>query len=206
MNNFLFDTTGLSATDTDAFDATCRDLKTKFRVEVPGYIDFGLGQFQLLKHYKTVNTRDAFTLKNIFGDSYMLFLEVEAPIKATRGPVTHRIEYQPWGLAYLKHDFGRVLIRPETLVDKVLEIIHPIELDFKEDKPFSDRFYVLTDDRYKATTGMDQNFRDAVMAIKENDIIIEIIEHTLIIGNRKPIQPQHACYLAEFVAKLAGKC
>jgi hypothetical protein len=207
MNNLLFDTTGLSAIDTDAFDATCRDLKTKFRVEVPGYIDFGLDQFQLLKHYKTVNTRHAFALKNMLGDNYMLFLEVEAPLKPLKGKIiTHKTEYQPWGLAYLKHDFGRVLIRPETLVDKVAEIFHPIELDFREDKPFSDRFYVLTDDRHKATTGMDQNFRDAVMAIKENDIVIEIIEHTLIIGNRKPVKPQHACYLAEFVAKLAGRC
>jgi hypothetical protein len=97
-----------------------------------------------------------------------------------------------------------VIIRTETFVDKLKELLLPLELDFKEDKPFSKRFYVLTDDKDKAANAMTQPFRDAVMSIKETDFIIEIFEHTLIIGNRKPILPEHACYLAEFVTKVAA--
>jgi hypothetical protein len=134
----------------------------------------------------------------------MLFLEMSPNITSTKAELKHHCTYQPWALTYLKHDFGRVFIRTETLIDKIREIVFPIELDFKEDKAFSDRFYVLTDDRDKAASGMTQAFRDAVMLIKETDFVLEIFEHTLVIGNRKPIAPEHACYLAEFVARLVA--
>jgi len=209
MNNSLLDATGLPDTEIEAFDATYRALKEEFRVEVPGYIDFQLEQFEALNHHKAVNVRDVFAIKNPCGDSYLLFVDMDtyhASPKPKQNP-THYTEYQPWALAYLKRDFGRVFIRTETIIDKIREIIFPIELDFKEDKPFSDRFYVLTDDKRKTELAMTQEFRDAMMAIKETDFVVEIFEHTLIIGNRKPITPENSLYLADFVTRLAAlKC
>ena len=207
MSSFSFDTTGLSSTETDNFDATCRALKEEYRIEVPGFIDFQLEQFEVLNHHKAVNIRDTFAIKNACGDSYLLFVDMNTEHTPPKGRKIVFTEYQPWALAYLKRDFGRVFIRTETIIDKIREIIFPIELDFKEDKPFSDRFYVLTDDRHKAELAITQEFRNAMMAIKETDFVVEIFEHTLIIGNRKPITPGHTLYLADFVARLAAlKC
>jgi hypothetical protein len=204
MNKLSFDTTGLAAVDIHAFEATCDALKNNFRVDVPGYIDFQLEQFEIFNHYKDLNIRDAYAIKHAGADSYMLYLEMKPNITSTKAELKRHCHYQPWALTYLKHDFGRVFIRTETLIDKIREIIFPIELDFKEDKPFSNRFYVLTDDKEKAHEGMTQEFRDAMMLIKETDFVLEIFEHTLIVGNRKPIAPEHACYLAEFVARLVA--
>lgn len=207
MNTLLFDTTGLSSVETDAFDATCQALKEEFKIEVPGYINFQLEQFEVLNHHQAVNIRDAFAIKNPCGDSYLLFVDMDTAHAPVKGRTPHYTEYQPWGLAYLKRDFGRVFIRTETIIDKIREIIFPIELDFKEDKPFSDRYYVLTDDKHKAEQAITQEFRDAMMAIQETDFVVEILEHTLIIGNRKPITPKNTLYLADFVARLAElKC
>ncbi|MCO5934438.1 hypothetical protein NAF17_02705 [Mucilaginibacter sp. RB4R14] len=207
MDKFLFDTTGPSSTETDDFEATSRALKEQLRIEVPGYIDFQLEQFEVLNHHQAVNIRDTFAIKNTCGDSYLLFVDMDTEDTPPKGHKTLITEYQPWALAYLKRDFGRVFIRTETIIDKIREIIFPIELDFKEDKPFSDRYYVLTDDKRKAEYAMTQEFRDAMMAIKEIDFVVEIFEHTLIIGNRKPITPEHTLYLADFVARLAElKC
>ncbi|MET3979459.1 hypothetical protein ABIB62_002045 [Mucilaginibacter sp. UYP25] len=207
MDKFLFDTTGLHLTESNDFEATSQALKEKFRIEVPGFIDFQLEQFEVLNHHKAVNIRDTFAIKNACGDSYLLFVDMDTEHTPAKGRKTIITEYQPWGLAYLKRDFGRVFIRTETIIDKIREIIFPIELDFKEDKLFSDRYYVLTDDKRKAEFAMTQEFRDAMMAIKETDFVIEIYEHTLIIGNRKPITPEHTLYLADFVARLAElKC
>lgn len=204
MNKLSFDTTGLAALDMQAFDATCDALKNNFRVDVPGYIDFQLEQFEIFNHYKNLSIRDAYAIRQTGADSYVLFLEMSPDITSTRAELKHHCTYQPWALTYLKHDFGRVFIRNETLIDKIREIIFPIELDFKADKAFSDRFFVLTDDRDKAAGGMTQAFRDAMMQIKESDFVLEIFEHTLVIGNRKPVAPEHACYLAEFVVRLAA--
>lgn len=203
MSNFYFDTTDLTSVDIQAFDATCNHLRENYRVEVPGYIDFNLEQFEIFNHYSGLNTRDAYAIKHTGADSYMLFLEMQPNAKTTKAELKHHHQYQPWALTYLKHNFGRVFIRTETLLDKIREMVFPIELDFKEDKPFSDRFYVLTDDKEKAHAGMTQQFRDAMMLIKETDFVVEIFEHTLIIGNRKPVAPEHSCYLAEFVSRLA---
>lgn len=207
MTEFLFDTTGLTVTEIDTFNATTQALKQNFRVEVPGYINFQLENFEIFNHHETLNVRDAFAIKNICGDSYLLYLDAATNHTPVKGRTELYTEYQPWALAYLKNNFGRVFIRTETIADKIREIIFPIELDFKQDKRFSDRYYVLTDDKLKAENAITQPFRDAMMAIKETDFVVEIFEHTLIIGNRKPITPENSIYLAEFVAKLAQlKC
>jgi hypothetical protein len=99
-----------------------------------------------------------------------------------------------------------VVIRRETLTDKLLELIHPHELDFEEDKPFSDTFYVVVNDYNKATTGMTRDFRNAVMDIRDNDFMIEIVDHTLLIGNYDPIIPEKSLHIAEFVERVAEAC
>ena len=153
-----------------------------------------------------INLRDSYVIKHLNKDSYVLFIGTHSRSVGTRGGITEFHENHIWALAYLKHDFGRVLIRRETLADKIIELIHPVELDFKEDKPFSDTFYVLVNDHQKAVSAIDRNFRNAVMDIREDDFVIEIVEHTLIIGSHKPISPERALHLAEFVARIASIC
>jgi hypothetical protein len=80
-------------------------------------------------------------------------------------------------------------------------------LILKKTNPLATGIYVLTDDKHKTELAITQEFRDAMMAIKETDFVVEIFEHTLIIGNRKPITPENSLYLADFVARLAElKC
>ncbi len=205
MNNFPFDTTGLSCEEADGIHQTCKALKAKFDIQLTGNIDFNLGQFEVFKHYFNIGLRDSFVIKHLANDSYILFIKTQ--VKNTgKSSIAAYAKYQIWALAYLKCDFGRVLIRRETLTDKILELIHPIELDFAEDKPFSDTFYVLVNDHAKAVKAFNRNFRNAVMDIREDNFVIEIVEHTLIIGDQKAISPERAVYLAEFVARLASIC
>ena len=164
-------------------------------------------QFEVFKNYLHIDIRGSFAIKHLNNDSYIFFIENHFKTKGPKGAnITDCYEYQTWALAYLKHDFARVLIRRETLADKIIELVHPVELDFAEDKPFSDTFYVLVNDHAKAVSAIDRNFRNAVMDIRHDDFIIEIIEHTLIIGDRKPISPERAIHLAEFVARVSSIC
>ena len=205
MSNLPFDTIGLCSEEIDRFHDTYKVLKAKFQVETTGTIDFHLEQFEIFNSYMDFNIRDSFVIKHQLSDSYIFFLETQTK-NWTKGHVAGCTEYQTWALAYLKHDFGRVLIRRETLADKIIELVHPVELDFEEDKAFSDTFYVLVNDRAKATRAIDRHFRNAVMDVREDDFIIEIIEHTLVIGDRKPISPERAVFLAEFVTRVCNTC
>src|ERR1700744_1697086 len=202
MDYVPFDTAGLSLEGVDKFYKTYKSLRSRFQLQVTGNIDFNLEQFEVFKQYTGIKTRGSFVIKQCDNDCYIFFIEAHVKHVGLNGHVSEHNEYQTWALAYLKHDFGRVLIRRETLADKIKELIHPVELDFAEDKAFSDTFYVLINDHKKAVAGMDRNFRNAVMDIRDDDFVIEIIEHTLIIGNKKPISAGRAVHLAEFVARL----
>ena len=205
MENYPFDTHGLSAEVTERYYNTYQALKEEFKIQPTGHIDFDLPQFEVFKNCKDINLRGSYVIKQDCGDSYILFIEVHYKLPEAKH-LAHHTEHQVWALAYVKHNFGRALIRRETLTDKILELIHPLELDFKEDKAFSDTFYVVVNDHFKASGGMDRDFRNAVMDIRDNDFIIEIVDHTLIIGNYDPIIPEKSIHLAEFVARVAEVC
>jgi hypothetical protein len=207
--NYPFDTVGLTSDQIDIFQETYEALKARFRVELTGDINFNLPDFEVFRDCADVNLRGSYVIKGARTDCYMLFVEIHKIKKnsSTYKPGLHDYyEYQTWALAYLKKDFGRVMIRPETLVDKLIELVHPVELDFDDDKAFSDTFYVLVNDRWKADIGMDRNFRNVVMDIRHDDVIIEIIDHTLIIGHNTPVSPEASVQLADFVVRLCSNC
>ena len=207
MDNLPFDTTGLCTEEIDRFYDTYKRLKENFDIQFTGDIDFHLEQFEIFRHCYVISVRNSYVIKQENNnDCYVLFVETHFKSKNGKGMVVEHQECQTWALAYLKRDFGRVKIRPETLTDKIIELVHPVELDFAEDKPFSDTFYVLVNDHQKAVSAIDRNFRNAVMDVREDDFVIEIVEHTLVIGNRKPISPQRAIHLAEFVERLTSLC
>jgi len=206
MENYPFDTVGLTADDVDTFQETYNALKTKFNISLPGYIDFQLEQFEVFKNYMGIAIRGAYNIKHLNCSSYIFFIETQFKNMPVKGRITDACEYQTWALAYLKQDFGRVLIRRETLADKIVELVHPVELDFADDKAFSDTFYVLVNDHLKANLAINRNFRNAVMDIRHEDFIIEIIDHTLIIGCNKPVSPERAVHMADFVSRLSSMC
>jgi len=209
--DYPFDTVGLNSETIDMFDETYKLLKSKFKVETTGNIDFHLCDFEVFRECTDVNLRGSFVIKNARTDCYVLFVEINHKEKG--GPTyypssryNYKDEYQVWALAYVKKDFGRVLIRPETLADKIIELVHPVELDFEDDKAFSDTFYVLVNDRWKADIAMDRNFRNVVMDMRHENVVIEIKDHTLIIGHRHQVSPESSLQLADFVARICSTC
>ena len=207
MHDYLFDTVGLTSETIDLFHDTFTTLQEKFDIQPTGDIDFHLQDLEVFRNYQDVVTRGSFVIKNWRSDCYILFIEVaySNPSASRLGDIHYR-EYQTWALAYLKHDFGRVLIRKETLADKIIELVHPVEIDFPEDKAFSDTFYVVANDHLKVVANMNRDFRNSVMDVRHDDFIIEISDHTLIIGDRKPVFPGRALHMAEFVARLCATC
>ncbi len=207
INNHPFDTVGLSSEMIDSFQEVYETLKAKFNIQHTGYIDFNIESFEVFRlNFKTI-VRDSYVLKQSGNDCYSLFVEKNFQgMNPKGGGIYNHSEYQNWALAYLKKDFGRVMIRRETLADKIIELVHPVELDFEDDKAFSDSFYVLVNDRQKADMAMDRDFRNIVMDMRHHDFVIEIINHTLIVGTNKTINTDDAIYLAAFVAKLSAYC
>jgi hypothetical protein len=206
--NYPFDTVNLNSETIEAFDDTYKLLKSRFRIEHTGDINFHLEDFEAFRDCDNVNVKGSYVIKNARTDCYILFVEIHK-IKRSGAKLPELYdyyEYQSLALAFLKKDCGRAFIRPETLADKLIELVHPVELDFHDDKAFSDTFYVVVNDRYKAESAMNRDFRNVVMDMRHEDVVIEIINHTLIIGHLKPIMPGTTLKLAEFIVRLASNC
>jgi hypothetical protein len=207
MENYPFDATGLGSDELDLFNDTHKALTNKLDVCPTGNIDFHLEQFEVFRGCEEVKLRGSFAIRQANGNNcYTLLLETRTSTMDRQGQRVNRFDCQTWVVVYLKNDFDRVLIRRETLADKIIELVHPVELDFEDDKAFSDTFYVLVNDRNKALRGMDRNFRNAVMDLRHDEFIIEIVGHTLIAGRQGITMPETTVHLAEFAERLCKLC
>ena len=66
------------------------------------------------------------------------------------GASTHTSNHKYFfGHLSTKKDFGHTLIRPETLADKISELFNPVEIDIKGYRKFSNKYYVLSNDKQK---------------------------------------------------------
>lgn len=206
MENYPFDTSGLDSDNINLYHDTYLALQKRLNIQRTGNIDFGLEQFEMFRGCDTLNLRGAFAIKQENGnDSYVLFVESTRDV-AGRYNMQRANVYQTWVVAFMKNDFDRVLIRRETIADKLIELVHPVELDFEDDKAFSDTWYVQVNDRNKAARAMDRSFRNAVMDLRHDDFTIEIAGHTLIAGSPYSVMPESAVQLAEFAERLCKWC
>jgi hypothetical protein len=100
------------------------------------------------------------------------------------------IEYEMLALVTLKKDLGKVFISPESFADKVSEFFNPIEIDFPEDKAFSDKYYVLSGDAGKVRANLDANLRMAITGF--NNLYLECSGSKMIIRVQDEISVENA--------------
>jgi len=201
MKNLPFDTVDLSADDVQVMEDAYKALKTKFNTGLPdtGFIN----RFELFNNEQEASVSGTFLLNYPSADSYLNFVKIHYNYTAGRSRVNN-YKCQTWVFVNLKSAFGRVLIRKETLTDKILEMVHHTELKFSDDKVFSDNFYAAANDTAKALAGMTPAFRNV---IKENmylNFVIEINGTALVIRNNQPIDAEQTVHLAELASKIAA--
>jgi len=215
MDNLPFDLTGLDSSEVDALKGVYKALKEKFDISIPDDFNVDVNQFDFIRCYKDqdhctdIALGGVLRINNVAGDSYLIFMKVRY-YYANSSSHLYRMErldtyrYIAWGLADMKKDFGRVLIRRETFTDRVLSIVHPVELEFEDDKPFSHKFYVVANDETKALNSMTWNFRNTIMTIDNPDTLIEIVGNNLIVGDNYWLETNEVVDSAEMARKIAS--
>jgi hypothetical protein len=203
MEKLPFDTTDIDAGDVQALEDSYKALKAKFKVGLTEDNTFDLKKFDIFSNYKDISVGGSLLINHPESGCYLTFVKVRTQIQNARGPAMDYYKYQVWASATLRSDFGRVIIRRETVVDKILNLLHPTEMHFKDDPAFSRKFNVVAYDKEKAASAMTKAFRNAIMEIKADDFVIEIVNSTLVVGNILPIDPKQTVYLADFAGKLS---
>lgn len=199
----------LSVDDNDDPNDVMAELHELYKNKLSASFDFDfnfdLGTFELFKNYNTCFIASVLKLANNKADFFIARISATYHLStASRYPHSGSTEYQAWGFGTLKADFGHILIKPETFIDKIHEFVNPIELDFDDDKEFSRKFYVITSDKTKALLQMTAAFRDAVQLILTEDVVIEIVQNKIIIGNKKIITMDACVDFINFLDRISS--
>ena len=203
MDKLPFDTTNIDADDAQALEATYEALKAKFKIAITEDDIIDIKKFDVFGNYNDISVGGTLLINHPESGCYLTFVKVKTQVPNGRGPAMNYYKYQVWASAILRNDFGRMVIRRETVADKILNLVHPTEIQFKDDPSFNKRFNAVANDKVKASRAMTKAFRNILMEIKENDLVIEIVNSTLVIGNMQPVDPRQTIYLAEVASKLS---
>jgi hypothetical protein len=169
------------------------EIKKVYEIEPADLPWFTPMQFELLQYYTHILNRR--TVRIARSNTYISFVEVEFRVSNGRFGTALRKDFQFYIFSFLSGNYGHILIRKETFGDKFSELFSHVELDFKEDKAFSKRFYVLANEKDKAIRLLNKKFRESILKAEEEDALIEVAENIILIGNKKTVNASDALKL-----------
>ena len=159
---------------------TIDELKSKYSVEEAGGPIAQLDAFHLLSNFASAREYRTFRVARQSAATYVSFIQLQSAYSTKSGPAI-RTYMQAYVFVPLSRNYGHLVIKKETLRDKLNELFQPLELDFEDDKEFSRRFYVLAKEKDKALYLLTPNFRDELKKIHP-DVYIEVINEVMMIA------------------------
>ena len=161
-----------------------------------------LSSFDSYQEYTMIVISETVKLVKNHNQSFLSLLNINYSFKGRKIPQNTQEEcvYEVIGLAELRKDYGRVLIRPETIADKIAEIFEHVELDFNTDKEFSRKYYVLSNNESKFRMQVTTPFLNCIA--KFDNLEIEINGTILIVRTRKPFSSEIAKSIADFLSDI----
>ena len=205
MVSFPYSTIDLTSEEIEKILSIFKTLQDKLNISFKTDFVFSFENFGLFENYLNHSIGPVIEIHNNENSFYITFTQVFYKMNtASRLPVSTTGEYQTWCVLPLKRNYGHVLIKTETILDKILELVHPIEIDFKDDLEFSKKFYVVATDELLARSLLSSQFRKSLNTLAEKDLWVEIRGNNLIVGNKKRIETSTALEMAGFIHKISG--
>lgn len=207
MAPLLFPTYGLTAEQVQLITQVYETVKHS-RPDAEFDFDFqpALGNYEAIQgHYGSWHCGPVLRMEKDPTSKYLCFINVNwnalgSGLCSIPSPYA---DFQTWGVAGLGRKYGHVLIRPETTLDKIRELIHHAEINFEEDREFSKAFYVLANEEETARKLLGPAMRKAIAGLKLKDFVVEVIDDVMIVGDNKCIDLTTAGEMASFLCGLS---
>ena len=158
-----------------------------------------LSTFDTFENYSLAVLSEAVEITKNGNSSYLLLLNLQTTIKGTRIPQNESTisDYELIGLAVLKKKYGRVLIKPETLEDKINDLFSHVDIDFDFDKEFSKKYYVIATNESLFRNNISTQFIETIREVKGLEIGLN--DNILIVRLRKQFTPENGEIIAKFL-------
>ncbi len=115
MEKLPFDLLKINADDVDALEATYRALKENFKVGLIKDDAIRLKEFDMFTSHPEATIGGTLLINHPEDGCHLTFVKLRTVIQGGRGSAISYYKYQVWASATLRSDFGRVMIRRESL-------------------------------------------------------------------------------------------
>lgn len=157
-----------------------------------------MADFDLVREF------NAFSIKNIFKipqDRLNHFVIIAYAADVATGKQRTHIKANCITYVYteLSKEAGHVMIRPERLSDKIVDLFTKRDLDFDSHREFSRKYYLTTSNKALTNRMFSYDFLESVNTFRK--IFVEICDDRLIITHKTETPPEKIIPLIEFVKK-----
>jgi len=201
MKNLKFGTNKFDNNEVKLFKETIEALGGKFKIQsvnTPNHKGF-----EIFDQSFVTNIAGTLLINAPLNSHYLVFTRVCGKRMGWSNPALSYNEYQVFAFATLRRDFGRVLIRKRSIIDKIINLFLPVELHFNDDTIFNKKFYVVASEKEKAFSSMTPDFRKVIMELNKDGYVINIINQTLVVEYLQSMNPQQTIKLAELANRLS---
>lgn len=203
MKFLQFDTLGIAAEEVVTLKETYELLNYKYKT-----------QFLEFKDNRNLNFKGIALQANLAGTlmiqkqirkCFLIFTKSQSRASHMdwNNPGSNESSYKVRAFAILRKDHGKIFIRRKTLIDKVINAVTAISIDFKRDKTFSSKFYVSAEGGECADELLNQDFRDLLMGYSQEKFSININNRTLMVEYADGLDAQKTVKMTEFACAMS---
>ena len=158
-----------------------------------------LSRFETFENYSLALLTEAVEINKNGNSSYLLLLNLQTTVKGVRIPQngTTISDYELIGLAVLKKKYGMVLIKPETIEDKINDLFSHVDIDFDFDKEFSKKYCVIANNESLFRNNISTQFIKTIRDV--NGLEIEMNDNILIVRLRKQYTAENGEIITKFI-------
>lgn len=159
------------------------EMSDDYNISFDNDLVFDFKKFETFQHYSDIKILTSINFNNQFK---ILIINLEHHfIGGKQGDSIHH-ENQILGFKILEKDYGRISIHEENVLNKIIDLLIKTEIDFKDDKEFCNRFFVLADNESSARKFLNSEVRKKIYSIpRKENFIVEVSNNELIIRNKK---------------------
>lgn len=153
----------------------------------------------LITDYDDIYFCKSFKINNAFEDLHILILKYSYQTRSGRYDLNNS-ELQIVAIKSLNKSYGNLLIRPETLQDKVIELIISSEIDLEDYPSFSAKYYFVAESESSAYSFATQ--KRISLIERQKEIVIHVKDDFLIAKYCRSLTDEDFNSMIEFISEI----
>ena len=167
-----------------------QNLNSKFEVSTDTETDYNLSSlnsfvdnnFGIIQDYQLSNDKK---INLLFVSTNSIDNDVPEYII---GNLANFNNIQLWAVLTTNNNYEHTLLRCESIKNKIIDFFIKQDIDYIEDKEFSNNFYIMSNNSETAKNYFSEEMKKAILKFKDSKIIIELKGDKIYVGTENNFQ------------------